>query len=364
MENAKIYWRYRIIIIILDVALSLFFFLLVQLTGLTAIFRQLSSYFSANFYASLTAYLFIIGALYYLISFPLNFYGSFILEKKFALSSRTVASWVRDEIKKCIISAVLILFLTGIIYFIARNTGAYWWMICAAFWVTFSVIFAKIFPVVIIPIFYKYKPLSDNSLRKRILSLAEKFRIKVLDVFEIDFSKNTKKSNAALTGMGGTKRVILADNLINEFTPEEVEVVMAHEMAHYKLGHIWKLLLFGAVSTFLLFFIMDRSLPYIASALGFSDIFDIALFPAICVIYIAYSFLSMPVNSAISCYFEREADTMALKMTGLKDSFISLMNKLADKNLSDRDPNRIVEIFFYDHPPIKKRIEMAENFVK
>ena len=363
MENAKVYWRYRIAIIILDLVLSIFFFSIIQISGFSALVRDISLHFSVNFYMSLVVYLGAIGILYYAISFPLNFYGSLVLERKFSLSNRTLGSWMVDESKKCIISALITLFLIEIFYLIARNTGIYWWFLCALFWIIFSIIFARLFPVIIIPMFYKYKILANNELRTKILTLAEKFKIKVLDVFEIDFSKNTKKSNAAVVGLGRTKRVILADNLVNEFTAEEVEVVMAHEMAHYKLGHLWKLLLLGAGSIIVFFFILSAVLVSAAGSLKIKDMFNISLFPVICIAYIIYSTLTMPIHSAISRKLEEDADRTALKMTGLRDPFISLMKKLGQKNLSDENPNKIVEIFIYDHPPIKRRIEMAENFV-
>ncbi|MBI5143584.1 MAG: M48 family metalloprotease, partial [Candidatus Omnitrophica bacterium] len=198
--------------------------------------------------------------------------------------------------------------------------------------------------------------------RDKILRLAREFNIKVLDVFEINFSAKTKKSNAAITGWGDTRRIILADNLVNEFTPEEVEVVVAHEMAHYKLKHIWKLIAISAASTAISLYILNLAAQGIASALGMEAVFDIALFPALSLVFTIYGIITAPIQNAVSRKLENDADALALKMTRLKGSFISLMERLAKVNLSDKEPNALIEFLFYDHPSIAKRIESAKRF--
>jgi STE24 endopeptidase len=308
-------------------------------------------------------YLLILGALYYIITFPLNLYETFILERKFSLSNNTYRSWIIDELKRLIISGTIFIIMMEAFYLIARNFPGVWWLACAVFWIIASIIFVKIFPLMIIPLFYKYKELSNPVLKDRAMKLAKKFNIKVLGVFEINLSKDTKKSNAAIVGWGNTKRVILADNLINEFTDDEIEVVVAHEMAHHKLNHIWKLLSIGSLSTIIFFFILNCIVQYAA---GLSDTyhpFDIAALPIYLLLYALFNIVVSPIQNSISRKLETDADGMALKITNLKSAFISLMEKLAKANLSDMKPNIVIEFLFYDHPPISKRIESAKRAI-
>jgi len=232
----------------------------------------------------------------------------------------------------------------------------------ALFWVFFTIVLSRIIPTFIIPLFYKYKPLQDNELRKRLIGLAGKANVKVLDTYEIDFSKKTKKANAALVGLGKSRRIILADNLVKDFSHEEIEVVIAHEIGHHKLLHMWKMLFFGGGVAFLIFYIADSVLTNSLHMLGASAIYDIEIFPFFCLILSAFSILLMPIQNEFSRKIERSADGFALKITGNKEGFISLMKKLAEKNLADFKPNKIIEFIFYDHPSISNRIEFAEEF--
>ena len=359
-RKAKSYWREKYAVALGGLAFSIVLLAAIQLTGISSHLGHVTGRLCANPYGSLALYLLVFSVVYYAATLPFGFYEEFVLEHKFSLSNQSVAAWIKDELKKCALSLILFLALVETFYAIAWHTPHRWWIYVAAVWISLSVLFSKIFPILIIPLFYKYTPLSDYRLRNRMIELGKKFNIRVLDVSKIDFSKNTKKSNAAIVGLGSTKRVIFADNLINEFTPDEIEVVTAHEFAHHKLGHIWKLLLTASVTLALFFFILHKVLPGLAYTLGTDGIFDIALFPAAYLAFMLYSFIVMPVHNAISRKLERDADMMALQVTKMNGPFVSLMEKLASKNLSDTRPARLVEIIFYSHPPISKRIALAK----
>lgn len=361
-RKAKAYWRYKNILSLLGLVVLLSYLFIIQFS-VSASLKAFSLSLSGNFYVSFFIYLIILNLGYYLVSLPLDFYGSFILEHKFSLSNQNARDWFKDEMKKWLISIFLSLLLVEIFYAAARNFHDFWWVIASFIWLTFSILFAKIFPIFVIPLFYKSKPLESNELRDKVLGLAKRFGIKIMDAFEINFSRTTKKANAALVGWGDTKRIIMADNLIKEFTVDEIEVVLAHEMAHYKLNHIWKLISAGSVFTVLLFFILSRIVGPAASAFSADGPFDMAIFPAIYLIVVIYGFVTMPIQNAISRKLETDADITALKITGLKDAFTSLMKKLASKNLSDENPNILIEILLYDHPPIAKRIALAEKLI-
>lgn len=361
-RRAKNYSRLRYLAGLSELALTVAFLVLIITTGYSVKFAGFALYSGGNFYLSLTLYIVILSLIYYVLLFPLTFYAGFILDHKFSLSGQSLFSWCKDEFKKIIISLTIFLVLVNTFYLIARNFQSIWWLACFAAWIIFSVLFARIFPVVIIPLFYKYNPLRDKELNQRIKETARKFGISVLDVFEIDFSAKTRKSNAAVVGWGPTRRVILADNLVREFTHEEVEVVVAHEMAHHRLNHFWKLILASSVSIFIFFFITGRLMNSMGYLPGSDALSDLRLFPSLWLLFVIYGFAVTPFTNAISRRFEREADTRALEVTGSKDAFITMMTRLAEKNLADDDPGRVIEILFYTHPPISRRIEMAKKF--
>jgi STE24 endopeptidase len=184
----------------------------------------------------------------------------------------------------------------------------------------------------------------------------------VADVFSIDFRSKTKKANAALVGLGNTRRIVLADNLLNGFTDNEISVVMAHEMAHLKMRHMWRLIFLNAIMSAILFFMIDAAKTGVASASNMQNPFDISLLPFYIMIAAFYSVLITPVYNGVSRKLERDADAAALSVTGSRDAFITLMQKLAPTNLSDDNPNLLIEMALYDHPSISKRIEMARRF--
>lgn len=361
-KKAKAYWRYKNLFRILNLIILLSFLSAIQFTGISSQLKKTAFSIHGNFYIVLEAYLLLLSLIYSVLTAPLNFFEGFVIEHAFSLSNLTFAAWLKNELKQGVISFFIFSILIQLLYAIPKAFPANWWVITPLLWIALSVLLAKIFPVAIIPLFYKCNALPETGLRDKILELARRFNIKVLDVFEINFSAKTKKSNAAITGWGNTRRVILADNLINEFTPEEVGVVVAHEMAHYKLRHIWKLLGSSGISTILFFYLLNLVAQDLASALGARDPFDIALFPALSLLFTIYGIVTSPIQNAISRKLEKDADLLALKMTMFKCPFISLMERLAEKNLSDKDPNRVIEFLFYDHPPIAKRIELAKRF--
>jgi len=308
----------------------------------------------------LLLYLFIVSLGYYCLNFPLNIYQSYILEHKFSLTTQSLGSCLKDQLKAGIISYVISFILVAAFYLILRYNPGSWWLVLSIFWIIFSIVLAKLLPIVIIPIFFKYKKLNDENLRERIMKLAAKMKVKLLDCYEIDFSKKTLKGNAAFVGIGNTRRVILADTLKDKYSYDEIEVVLAHEFAHYQLKHLLKLVVINAFSTLAVFYLIFRTNTYILNWFNLSSLNDLASLPVILIYFIFFGIITQPLEAFISRSFERSADSLALETTGLKEAFISTMNKLAKQNLSDRSPHPVIKFFFFDHPPIDERIKMAE----
>lgn len=231
-------------------------------------------------------------------------------------------------------------------------------------WILFGIVFAKLVPVLIIPLFFKYKELENKELKRRLIHLAQSCGVKILNVFKLDLSTKTKKANAALTGMGNTRRILLGDTLLKDYTDGEIEVILAHELAHYKFKHIWRSLIFGGIFTVIGFYLINAFLTSLTQFLGFTNIYDIAAFPSIILFLTVFGLLALPIQNAYSRALERKADIFAIRLTESGDAFISCMNKLARQNLVNVSPSRFIEIMRYDHPPISKRITMAREIMR
>ena len=298
----------------------------------------------------------------YLAGLPLCIAGSFFLERAFSLSKQTFGAWAKDEMKSSVLSLFLSVICIGFFYAAVFYFPAGWWVICSLGWISLTVVLARLMPVFVIPLFFKYLPVGDEGLKESIRLLAEKAGVDVMDVCRIDLSRKTVKANAALVGIGGARRVILADTLTDNFTSQEVTVVTAHEFGHYKGRHILKLILLTGMSAFLGFFIIYRTSGGLASLAGAKGLYDLRVLPVIFLLISLLEIAALPLRNSISRRMEREADLFALDITGDRENFISVMNKLAEMNFAERDPSRIRKVFLYSHPPINERIRFAEEW--
>jgi STE24 endopeptidase len=305
---------------------------------------------------------FVLFSLYFLIfDLPLSFYSGFVLEHQFGLSNQDFGQWLMELLKKTLLSFALSLVLLECLYVIIRVDPLRWWLWAWAAYAFVSYILGKIFPVVIVPLFYKYGKLEDKELEARVLKLAARFDMPVGNVFSLNLSKTTKKANAAFMGIGRTKRVVLSDTLIHHFTHAEVEVVVAHELGHYKHHDVWRLLALGLAASLIAFAVGFWGIRALAEMLALSSSADVAGLPLLFLIFYAVNLILMPLLNGYSRRRERAADRFALKALETRDVFISCMKKLGEQNLADPEPPAWYEWFFYDHPSIGKRIAMAEK---
>jgi STE24 endopeptidase len=228
----------------------------------------------------------------------------------------------------------------------------------------FDVLLSNLAPVLIFPIFNKYTPLGEEhaDLADRLIRLAERAGTRVRGVYQFDLSKRTKAANAALTGLGNTRRIILGDTLINEFTPAEIETVLAHELGHHVHKDIPLGIAVSTVMTLVGLYLASLALDWGVSYFGFSGPGDIAALPLFALVMGAYGLVTMPLGNAFSRWRERRADEYALKMTGDGPAFASALSRLANQNLADADPEPWVEVLLYSHPALGKRIKRAVSY--
>jgi len=309
-------------------------------------------------------YIIIFGGVYAIINLPLGYYSGFILPHRFDQSNQTLKDWIIDQLKGMAIGAPLGLILLELLYLALRVTGDLWWLWAAGGMLVFTVLISNLAPVLIMPLFNKYVPLGDEhkELEERLINLAKHANTVVKGVFKFDMSKRTKSANAALTGLGNTRRIVLGDTLINEFTTDEIETVLAHELGHHVHRDIPILITFGMLSTTLGLFLASQVLNWAIGHFGFISPSDIAAFPALGFILSLYGLIVMPLDNAVSRWRENMADDYALASTKKSEAFASAFTRLANQNLGEIDPEKWVVFLFYSHPPLGERIEKARKY--
>ncbi len=313
--------------------------------------------FAIVFYVALLLLLNEIGSL------PLAFYSGFVLERRYGLSQERLGRWLLDQVKSFAVGLVLSSAAGAIVYAFIRLSPERWWAPAGAVFALLIVGFANLAPVLLIPLFYRVKPLDRETLRARLLTLAERAGARVLGAYEWGLSEKTRKANAALTGIGGTRRILVSDTMLAEYSDEEIEVVLAHELAHHVHGDIWKGIVFESGLILAGFYLASRALAALAPAAGLTGVDDIAGLPLLVLAAGAVSFVMIPVAHAMSRAFERSADQYALTLTKNPAAFISAMKRLAAQNLAEEHPSKLVQILFYSHPPVRERIAAAQAFI-
>ena len=313
--------------------------------------------YTSNEYLLLLLFTFVTSIAMSCIFFPLTFYTDFVLEHKYDLSNQTFLAWVWENLKAALVGSILGVPLLMLFFYILISYGNLWWLPFSIILFIVTVILSKILPIIILPIFYKISPIDDDDLKERIMKLSKNVNMKIENVFQFNMSKNTKKANAAFTGFGKTKKILLGDTLTEEFTNEEIETVIAHELGHYKHKHIIINIVVSTLSSFLTLYLISLLYSSSISLFGFQNITDIAALPILLLWGMLIGLVTTPLTSILSKKHEYQADEYAVKTTNKKDIFINTLIKLTDKNLSDKEPHPFVEWFFYSHPSIKNRIK-------
>jgi STE24 endopeptidase len=340
-------------------------FLLFLTTGWSATLRDAASAaVRGSFVLTVSAYVCLVVLITEVAQLPFAFYRGVVLERRYGLSTQTTPRWALDQLKGAVLTLIFGVGGALMVWSLLRWSPDWWWLPAA---IGFSVILiglAQLAPVVLLPLFYDFKPLDRASLVARLVALAERAGAHVLGVFEWRLSDRTRKANAALTGIGRTRRILLSDTLLAEHSDDEIEVILAHELAHHVYRDIWRGLALESVLIGLGFFLADRALTLLAGSFGITGKTDIAALPLLLLTSGLVSIALMPAANALSRAHERRADRYALDMTKNAPAFVSAMKRLAAQNLAEERPSRLVELLFYSHPPMAARIEAAHAWAK
>ncbi len=320
--------------------------------------------FTTNNWLLVLGFVIVFGGISSLLEMPLGYYSGFVLPHRFGQSTQDFKGWVLDQLKGLAISAPLGLLILELVYLALRLTGSWWWLWTGAGMLVFTVLLSNLSPVLIMPLFNKFVPLGEEhaDLAERLMILAERAHTKVRGVFKFDLSKRTKAANAALTGLGNTRRIVLGDTLINEFSTDEIEAVLAHELGHHVHKDIPILIAFGTLMTVGGLYLASLGLNWAVGYFGFSGPMDIAGLPALGLVLGAFELLTQPLGNAFSRWREGLADEYALQSTGKTAAFATAFVRMANQNLGEVDPEKWVVFMFYDHPPLGERIKMAERW--
>lgn len=360
-EQARRYEKEKRMLGLARMAVSFFTLLSLYFTGFSVWAANLL--IGSSIVWTFVVYLALFLAVAVVIGFPLNFYSSYSREHKWKFSNQTVKSWLWEKAKSLVVGMVILYMLLGFLFWVMAHFAQLWWLIAGLGMALLSVIFATIFPVVVLPIFNKYTPIHDKELTDHLGKILSRGGLRSSGFFKEDTSRQTKKENAYLAGLGRTRRVVLGDNLMKNMTIPEMESIIAHEVGHFKHRHIGKSIMMGMVEQLAVFYSVNLAMKSFFPQFLSSTKWNLSLFPFFVIFAGAVSgFLFGPLSHAVSRHFERQSDQYALENIEDKKAFMTALAGLADRNLSNAYPEWWAKFLYYSHPPIGERLRMAELF--
>ncbi|MFI5008171.1 MAG: M48 family metallopeptidase [Solirubrobacterales bacterium] len=359
--RARVYHRRQLALSLLGLALSVAYLLVLIATRAAAHLADHVARWTSIWWLELGIVVLVLAGAYRLLTLPLHWLGGYWLPRRFGLLHQPFRRWLWDAGKGALIGAGLGLLAVLTIYGLLRVTP-WWWLWGAAVFFAGYTLLALVAPIWLVPLFYRLTPLPDGDLRARLLALAGRVGVPVTGVFVVDQSRKSRTANAAVTGLGRTRRILLFDTLLDQFTAEEIEAVLAHELAHQLHGDIRRGLLVQGALTLVTFWIADLALRWGVGRLGLAGPADIAGLPLFGLILVLVSLAALPVANGWSRRVEWQADRFALETIPDPRAFIGSMERLATLNLAERDPHRLEEFFLYSHPAIARRIAHARQF--
>jgi STE24 endopeptidase len=305
----------------------------------------------------------VFAAPYTLLDLPLSYVSGFALPHRFRQSNQSFGGWVGDQLKGLGISIVLGAPLLELVYWLLRAAPEVWWIVAGGVMLLFTVVLSALAPVVIAPLFYKFTPLDDADLAARLTRLAEQAGYEVKGVYRFDMSTRTKSANAAVMGLGATRRIVLGDTLLESFTPDEIETILAHELAHLVHNDMALGIAINSALVVASFFAAHLALGWAVGAFGLEGLADPAGMPVFALVMGVVGLVAMPLGNAYSRWRERLADGYALHTTGKPAAFADAMIRLANQNLGELNPERWVVVLLYSHPPLNERIGRAQALI-
>ncbi len=362
-QKAKEYARISRRLFVVDLILGAAYVVFWIVSGLSPWLRDQVHTFTQATWLSVPLFVLGFGLPYAILTVPLDYYSGFVLPHKYKQSTQSLKDWLIDKFKGILISGILGLIVLEIIYWLLAAAPQTWWLWTALVMLMLTVVLGNLAPVLIFPLFYKYQPLENQELVDRLTRLAEKAGTKVKGVYEFDMSSKTVAANAALMGLGNTRRIVLGDTLTQNFTIDEIETILAHELGHHVHRDLPLGILVQSTLTLVGFWLADGVMRWGIDIFGYTGLTDPATLPLLLIALSVFGLVTMPLSNAWSRWREVMADTYALETTQKPQAFINAMTRLANQNLSDAEPPAWVEFLLHSHPSIHKRVARAENYI-
>lgn len=340
--------------------------LLFFIKGFSSKLSHFSCHQGRKWFFGVMIYLVIFVGLYSILDLPFDFYLGYVREHAYGLSKQTLGMWFSDYGKGILVTLVGCIAFIWIFYLLLKKSPRRWWFYSALASIAISFIMTFILPIWVDPLFSKFSSMEDKVLEKRILDLAERAGIEHGRVFEVDKSKDTTLLNAYVTGIGSTNRIVLWDTTLKKMTPDQILFVMGHEMGHYVLNHIWWLMLYFSILSFVIFYLIYKSANAILKkyhrCLGFKELHNIASLPLLLFLLTVFTLLATPLTNYFSRYIEHEADRFGLEITGDNKAAAEAFIVLQQQNLANPRPGPIYNFWRSSHPPLGERIEFANSY--
>lgn len=308
------------------------------------------------------AYFLVFLAASTLLTLPISYYSGYILAHRYGLSTETRGEWIYDLLKGLAISLPFELLAVEFVYVLLALAPDTWWIWAGVAVLCFTVLLAHMAPILFLPLFYKLTPLPDGEVRRVALMLADRAGTRVRGIYSMNMSKRTTATNAMVMGLGTTRRIVIGDTLLDRYTPDEIEVVLAHELGHQVHKDIPKLILVEAVTMLGGLFVVNLVLHAVVGAVpGYNGLADAATLPLVAAALGIFGLVTLPITNGFSRHVEHRADVYALESTGKTAAFISAMTRMANQNLAELEPAWIVEFLLYNHPSTGKRLAYARK---
>jgi STE24 endopeptidase len=360
MADADRYHQLQLRLALLGFGITLAYLVTVLETGLGRAAAQWAAQVASARWGQVALVAAALAVAHGALRLPLTLVRGYWLPRRFGLLHQPLRAWLADRLKAALLGGALGLAAVEVVYVLLERT-ALWWLVAAAVFVAVQIVLTAVLPIWIVPLFYRLTPLGDDGLRRRILALAHRAGVDAVGVFVADQSRKSRTANAAVVGLGRTRRIILFDTLLANFPPEEIEAVLAHELGHHVHGDIRRGLAVQGALLLVTLGLAALGLDAGVALLGLSGPADPAGLPWLALVLMALGLIQLPLGNGFSRWIERQADDFALATTGNAPAFIGAMERLAGLNLAEQRPSRLKEIFLYSHPPIERRIARARG---
>ena|SRR5690348_1794751 len=368
-EKARRYARQRQTLMLANLAVSAVVIVILLVSGLSFWLRDALAFAAgwrpiADWEPLRTGlYFMALGAAVAIIDAPLTWYGGYVLPRRYGISTQRLGGWLLDGLKSLAISLPIEILAVEFVYLLLAVSPNAWWLWTGLAMLLFTVVLANLGPVLLLPLFYKLTPLPDGDVKQRALALAAQAHTRVRGIYSMNMSAKTTAANAAVMGLGNTRRIVIGDTLLNQYTPDEIEVVVAHELGHQVHRDIPKLILVQTATMLGGLYLVNLALHAVVAAIpAFHGLSDPATMPLVAAVLGVFGLIVLPLTNGFSRTVERQADGYALESTGKVSAFISAMTRLANQNLSELNPHPLVEFFLYNHPSIGNRLAFARKY--